>query len=65
MMMDWLGERHQDDSATAVANLIHDAVAKLLNSGEVRTPDLGGADSTWTVGDTLVTTMEKLSNGAS
>jgi 3-isopropylmalate dehydrogenase len=46
MMLDWLGDRHNDSSCAAAASAIENAVAALLHDGAVRTRDLGGAAST-------------------
>jgi isocitrate/isopropylmalate dehydrogenase len=47
MMLDWLGE----SSASA---RIEDAVAAVLEKGEIRTPDIGGRSGTREVGDAVL-----------
>lgn len=44
LMLDWLGEVEE-------ANLIEDAVCKVLDEGKIRTQDIGGCSSTVEVGD--------------
>lgn len=46
MMLDWLGDRHQDSVAASAARIVELAVAKVLADERVRTPDLGGKSST-------------------
>ena len=45
MLLDWLGARHDDPSATEVAAIIERAVTDTVKSG-VATRDLGGTAST-------------------
>ena len=53
MMLDWLGHKHQDTDCIAAGTAIEDAVAAVLASGEVRTPDLGGKSSTIEVAEAV------------
>lgn len=46
LLLQWLGERHEDPAALAVAGRIEKAVAAALREPEVRTPDLGGRATT-------------------
>lgn len=46
MMLDWLGERHQDPVATSAARRIVQAVQQVLAEGKVLTVDLGGKSTT-------------------
>ena len=46
MMLDWLGDTHQDHECLAAAKTLEQAVAKVLSDAEVRTPDIGGNSST-------------------
>jgi 3-isopropylmalate dehydrogenase len=46
MMLDWLGDKHDNKTCLDAAVKLEDAVAKLLEQGEVRTPDIGGTSST-------------------
>jgi len=52
MMLDWLGNRHDDDAARRGAALIDSAVATVTGSG-VGTPDNGGNSTTSEVGDAV------------
>lgn len=46
LMLDWLGDRHEDDACHRAAARIERAVAAVLQSETVRTRDLGGRAST-------------------
>lgn len=46
MMLDWLGDRNDDSVLTGAAVMLEKAVAKVIQEGAVRTPDLGGDAST-------------------
>ncbi|QDU39545.1 putative tartrate dehydrogenase/decarboxylase TtuC' [Maioricimonas rarisocia] len=46
MMLEWLGDRHNDPICTKAAATIESAVAALLEQGATLTPDLGGRAST-------------------
>ena len=46
MMFDWLGMKHNDPKATEVARRIEKAVEAVLAKGAVKTPDLGGKNTT-------------------
>ncbi len=46
MMLDWLGDRHNDSSSAKAAASLENAVAKVLKANLVRTPDIGGKAST-------------------
>ena len=46
MMLDWLGDRHDDAACLDAAVAVESAVAQILADGEVLTPDLGGSAST-------------------
>lgn len=53
MMFQWLGEKHQDPEASAVGEKIHWAVEVILVDGRVRTPDLGGKNTTREAGEAI------------
>ena len=53
MMLDWLGDKHDDEVCLEAAVTIENAVAKLLEHGEVRTPDIGGSSSTTDVAESI------------
>jgi 3-isopropylmalate dehydrogenase len=46
MMLDWLGDRHDDASCLQAARRVESAVANVLAEGTARTRDLGGNTST-------------------
>jgi 3-isopropylmalate dehydrogenase len=54
MMFDWLGNKNNDAQALEVDRRIEKAVEAVLAKGQVRTPDLGGKNSTPEVGDAIV-----------
>ena len=53
MMLDHLGKPH-------AADLVRKGVAQVLAEGKVKTPDLGGTDSTRTVGEAVRSAISKL-----
>ena len=46
MMLDWLGDRNEDPVCIEAAVTLEQAVAKVIEAGSVRTPDMGGSAST-------------------
>lgn len=56
MMLEWLGERHDDDRCTRAAQAIQDAVENALASG-IRTRDLGGTAGTQDVVDAVISAL--------
>jgi 3-isopropylmalate dehydrogenase len=59
MMLDWLGEKHNDDAAADAGRRIEGAVARVLADGHTLTPDLGGTAGTRAVGDAVLRTMQQ------
>ena len=57
MMLDWLGDKHDDDVCIQSANRLEQAVASVLKDGDVRTPDIGGTSSTTDVAKAVVDTL--------
>jgi 3-isopropylmalate dehydrogenase len=53
MMLDWLGNRHTDQAAVNAAVVVEQAVARVLNGGAIRTPDIGGTSSTIQVAEAV------------
>jgi isocitrate/isopropylmalate dehydrogenase len=53
MMLDHLGKPH-------AADLVRKGVAQVLAEGKFKTPDLGGTDSTRTVGEAVRSAISKL-----
>ena len=62
MMLDWLGERHGDADATTAARRIESAVAEILRTGKVLTPDLGGKATTEQIGAAVLKAVESGGN---
>ncbi len=60
MMLDWLGDRHNDKSALDAANAIEQAVSKVLSDGEIRTPDIGGTSSTMEVAEAIAAALAEV-----
>lgn len=58
MMLDWLGSRHLDSSASQAGNILEQAVANMLAAGSVLPPDLGGKAQTYQVGEAVVREMK-------
>lgn len=58
MMLDWLGERNADAEAILAARRIESAVAEILQTGNVLTPDLGGKNTTAQMGDAILKIIE-------
>jgi 3-isopropylmalate dehydrogenase len=46
MMLDWLGEKHNDRVCRNAAVTLEDAVARVLSDEKIRTSDMGGQAST-------------------
>jgi len=57
MMLEWLGEQHDDALCTTVSQRIQTAVEKVLADGP-RTPDLGGTADTAGVRDAVIAALE-------
>lgn len=53
MMLDWLGDKHSNKVCLDAAVTLENAVEKLLEKGEVRTPDIGGTSSTTDVAEAI------------
>ena len=60
MMLEWLGERKQDDAARKAAQAIEAAVAATLADRRFHTADIGGSASTGAVGDAVASRIGKL-----
>ena len=54
MLIEWLGQKHQEPKASKAAKLIDTAIAKVISEARVVTPDLGGNASTQEMGDAIV-----------
>lgn len=53
MMLDWLGDKHNDPVCIEAAVSLENAVAKVLQEGNIRTPDIGGTSSTTDVANAI------------
>jgi 3-isopropylmalate dehydrogenase len=53
MMFQWLGEKHHDETAIEVGLRIQQAAETVVAMRQVRTPDLGGKNSTAEIGDAV------------
>jgi 3-isopropylmalate dehydrogenase len=62
MMLDWLGEQHDDQDCTRVAALLDVAVATLIADGSTLTYDLGGTSSTMDVAAAVAIQVTALLN---
>jgi 3-isopropylmalate dehydrogenase len=58
MMLDWLGERHNDPAAVTASRRIEAAVASVIAQGKTLTPDLGGKAGTRAVGEAVLRALE-------
>ncbi len=58
MMMDWLGDQHQDPVCTQAGLQLEAAVASVLAAEQVLTPDLGGSASTTEVAQAVAQSLE-------
>ncbi len=52
MMLDWLGEQHEDSKCFAAAQTVEEAVAKTLSKGTT-VPDFGGKAKTMEMGEAI------------
>jgi 3-isopropylmalate dehydrogenase len=58
MMLDWLGDRHDDSVGIEAAVTLENAVAQVLKDGHVRTPDIGGSSSTTDVASAVANALK-------
>ena len=58
MMLDWLGDKHDDPTCSQAAAQLEDAVAKVLAEGKALTPDLGGQATTLESARAVAAAME-------
>lgn len=54
MLLEWLGQRHADSSATAAALKIENAVHEVIARNIARTPDIGGTSTTSEFGEAVL-----------
>ena len=62
MLLDWLGDKHNDRSAKKAAEKIDLAVDLNLKEGKVLTYDLGGISKTYEVGDDIANRIKIIEN---
>lgn len=60
MMLEWLGERYNDDKARLAAEKIEKATTAILVEGKIMTSDLGGTSKTNEVGDAIAKKIKEL-----
>lgn len=58
MMLDWLGDKHNNSACLEGAVALENAVAQVIIDGSVRTPDLGGNASTTDLANAVVEALE-------
>ena len=58
MMLDWLGDKHDNKAAKTAANLVEKAVSNTLGLG-IKTFDIGGTADTSQFGDAVIAEMRK------
>jgi len=59
MMLEWLGETHNDPAAVAAGQQVERAVAKVLAQGTTLTADLGGRSGTKEVGKAVIAALSR------
>lgn len=60
MMLEWLGEKYDDDKPRSAAQKIEGAVTSLLTEGRILTRDLGGTAKTGEVGDAVAKRLREM-----
>jgi len=60
MMLNWLGDKHDDRRLKEAWRSIDEAVNRVLRVRNVRTPDLGGSNTTVEFGDAVVAALLSL-----
>jgi 3-isopropylmalate dehydrogenase len=58
MLLEWLGRKRGDASATAASKVMDDAMERVIAEGKHLTGDLGGKASTTQMGDAVVAAMK-------
>ena len=61
MMLDWLGDKHDDPTCINAAITVERAVAKVLSDGHVRTQDIGGNATTTEVAQAVADALSAVS----
>ena len=60
MMLDWLGDKHDDSTCTKAAATVEEAVATVLKNEEVKTREFGGNATTTEVAQAVADTIDSL-----
>ena len=60
MMLEWLGETHNNNELIQISNMVTRAVGEQIQEGKIVTSDLGGSATTSEVGDDLVKRLKTL-----
>ncbi|MDQ1279025.1 MAG: tartrate dehydrogenase/decarboxylase / D-malate dehydrogenase [Thermoproteota archaeon] len=60
LLLNWIGEKHDDSRLKSAGAVIDKAVDVLLSEGKVKTPDLGGSNNTKQVGDAIAEKIKEL-----
>jgi 3-isopropylmalate dehydrogenase len=60
LMLNWLGEKHNDPRALAAATAVELAVTQILLDGQIRTADMGGTASTSEVATAVANVAESI-----
>lgn len=53
MLLEWIGEKREDNRLSRAGRRIDEAVDEILSEKTIRTPDIGGSSSTIQVGDAI------------
>lgn len=59
MMLDWLGQRHDDATAREAGRTIESTVAELLKAGRLKSADQGGNESTSDIGQAVAAAIAR------
>jgi len=62
-MLDWLGDKHNDNVCISAAADIEQAVTRVLSDGHVRTPDIGGTSTTTEVAAAVASALSSSALG--
>ena len=60
MMLEWLGDKHNDDLLIEISSKVNQVVSDQIQEGKVMTYDIGGNATTSQVGDDLVNRISYL-----
>jgi 3-isopropylmalate dehydrogenase len=54
MMLEWLGQTHNDENCLEAAEMIENAVTKGINNGDIKPYEFGGTDGTSAITNTVI-----------